>query len=176
MNLAEKILNLRKQNSLSQEQLADKLGISRQSISKWESEQSVPELDKIVRLSEIFEVSTDYLLKNIEDSLDEKYPNNNDKKMSYSNRKIRLIIATICISFAILSIFVMWIVSKINPAPIVYYNTTTEKWLVGFENFLWVHELENFYYLNWVIAILGFVLIFYEKLELYIKHINESKK
>ncbi|MDD7026860.1 MAG: helix-turn-helix domain-containing protein [Lachnospiraceae bacterium] len=63
MTLGEKITLLRKQKGWSQEELADKLDISRQSVSKWESLASVPELDKIVRLSELFEVSTDYLLK-----------------------------------------------------------------------------------------------------------------
>lgn len=67
MKLAEKIQDLRKKNGLSQEQLADKLGISRQAISKWESEQSVPDIDKIVLLSNFFDVSTDYLLKNADE-------------------------------------------------------------------------------------------------------------
>ena len=51
---------------MSQEELADKVGVSRQSVSKWESEQAVPDLDKIVIMSDIFEVTTDYLLKGIE--------------------------------------------------------------------------------------------------------------
>ena len=63
MILAEKIIKLRKQNGWSQEELAMKLQVSRQSVSKWESTASIPDLDKIVRLSEIFGVSTDYLLK-----------------------------------------------------------------------------------------------------------------
>lgn len=63
MILSEKICNLRKQNGWSQEELAEKLNISRQSVSKWESGASIPDLDKIIKLSEIFEVSTDYLLK-----------------------------------------------------------------------------------------------------------------
>lgn len=67
MKLAEKIQDLRKKNGLSQEQLADYLGISRQAISKWESEQSTPDIDKIVLLSEFFLVSTDYLLKEEKD-------------------------------------------------------------------------------------------------------------
>lgn len=68
MKLAEKIQDLRKKNGLSQEQLADQLGISRQAISKWESEQSSPDIDKIVLLSEFFQVSTDYLLKEEKDA------------------------------------------------------------------------------------------------------------
>ena len=62
MNFSEKLLTLRKANELTQEQLAEKLDVSRQSISKWESGQATPELDKIVALSAIFNVTTDYLL------------------------------------------------------------------------------------------------------------------
>lgn len=63
MDLSEKILTLRKSRNLTQEQLAENLDVSRQTISKWESGQSLPEPDKIVALSEIFNVSTDLLLK-----------------------------------------------------------------------------------------------------------------
>lgn len=63
MELSEKLLNLRKANDLTQEQLAEKLNVSRQAVSKWESGQSVPELDKIVALCELFDITTDYLLK-----------------------------------------------------------------------------------------------------------------
>lgn len=63
MILAEKIMKLRKQNGWSQEELAVKLNVTRQSVSKWESKASIPDLDKILKLSEIFGVSTDYLLK-----------------------------------------------------------------------------------------------------------------
>lgn len=63
MILSEKIMMLRKQKGWSQEDLAEKLGISRQSVSKWESTASIPDLDKIIKMSEIFNVSTDYLLK-----------------------------------------------------------------------------------------------------------------
>lgn len=63
MNLADKIINLRKQNGWSQEELAERLDVSRQSVSKWESGQSMPDIPKIVALSNLFSVSTDYLLK-----------------------------------------------------------------------------------------------------------------
>ncbi len=61
--LADKIIMLRKKAGWSQEELAEKLNVTRQSVSKWEGNQSIPDLDKILKLSEIFEVSTDYLLK-----------------------------------------------------------------------------------------------------------------
>ncbi len=63
MILAEKIIDLRKKMGWSQEELAEQLGVSRQSVSKWESAQSIPDMDKIIRMSDIFSVSTDYLLK-----------------------------------------------------------------------------------------------------------------
>ena len=63
MILADKIIELRKKNGWSQEELAEKMAVSRQSISKWEGAQSVPDMGRIVRLSELFGVSTDYLLK-----------------------------------------------------------------------------------------------------------------
>ena len=63
MKLADKIVMLRKQNGWSQEELADRLAVTRQSVSKWEGAQSVPELEKIVAMSRLFGVSTDFLLK-----------------------------------------------------------------------------------------------------------------
>ena len=63
MILADKIIDLRKKSGWSQEELAEKLDVSRQSISKWEGAQSVPDMARIIRLSEVFGVSTDYLLK-----------------------------------------------------------------------------------------------------------------
>lgn len=82
MILGDKIMNLRKKNAWSQEELAEKLGVSRQSISKYESAQAVPDMEKILKLSRIFGVTTDYLLKDeIEDLefLDEDFEE--DKKL-----------------------------------------------------------------------------------------------
>ena len=63
MILADKITDLRKKNGWSQEELAGMLDVSRQSISKWESAQSTPDMNRILKMSEVFGVSTDYLLK-----------------------------------------------------------------------------------------------------------------
>ncbi len=66
MEFSEKLLTLRKAKNLTQEELAERLNVSRQSVSKWESGQAVPELDKIVAMSTVFDVTTDYLLKSSE--------------------------------------------------------------------------------------------------------------
>lgn len=66
MNIADRIQHLRKSKGISQEELADKIGVSRQAVSKWESEQTLPDIEKVILLSNFFEVTTDYLLKGIE--------------------------------------------------------------------------------------------------------------
>ena len=63
MILADKIISLRKKAGWSQEELASQLNVSRQSVSKWEGAQSVPDMDKVVQMSRLFGVSTDFLLK-----------------------------------------------------------------------------------------------------------------
>lgn len=65
MDIADRIQNLRKSRGISQEELADKIGVSRQAVSKWESEQSTPDIEKVILLSDYFETTTDYLLKGI---------------------------------------------------------------------------------------------------------------
>ena len=66
MTIGEKIQNLRKQRGMSQEQLAEALGVSRQAVSKWEAGQSVPDIDKIISICDYFGVTTDYILRNAE--------------------------------------------------------------------------------------------------------------
>lgn len=88
MILAEKIATLRKKNGWSQEDLAIKLNISRQSVSKWESTASIPDLDKIIALSEIFGVSTDYLLKDEVEISDEIEPGSIDN-IELGNKSFR---------------------------------------------------------------------------------------
>lgn len=81
MNIGERIYELRRKNSMSQEDLAEKMNVSRQSISKWESSQSVPEVERIVQLSNIFNVSTDWILKG-ENSKNKKSQSNKNNLKS----------------------------------------------------------------------------------------------
>ena len=85
MILAEKISEERKKNGWSQEELAEKLSVSRQSVSKWESGQSVPDLNRILEMARIFGVTTDYLLK---DEI-EKAENVDGFKSTESSKKLR---------------------------------------------------------------------------------------
>lgn len=69
MALGEKLAGLRRKNNLTQEQFAQMLGVSRQSVSKWESDLAYPETEKLLRISEIFDCSLDYLLRDKEEEL-----------------------------------------------------------------------------------------------------------
>lgn len=81
MSLSEKILMLRKQKGWSQEELAEQLGVSRQSVSKWESGTSLPDLNRILDLSRLFSVSTDFLLKEEETMEEETEPPDPDQEL-----------------------------------------------------------------------------------------------
>lgn len=82
MNLSEKIYQLRKEKGLSQEALAEMLGTTRQAVSKWENNQGFPETEKLLQLSNVFEVSTDFLLK------DEKSVKSAEQKGYYVSKEM----------------------------------------------------------------------------------------
>lgn len=101
MDLGKRIYRLRKEKGLSQEQLAEMLNVSRQSISKWELNESNPELANIIELSKIFNVSIDYLLTS---TTEEKGHNNSD--LAVSNDKLKKYKTQIIVSIALLVISV----------------------------------------------------------------------
>lgn len=86
MTLGDKLSKLRKENYYTQEQLADVLGVSRQAISKWESNITYPETDKLVRMSKLFHCTTDYLLKDAEET-DRK--NQSLEEMPFFRKRLR---------------------------------------------------------------------------------------
>lgn len=88
MILADKIMMLRKKSGWSQEELAEKMNVTRQSVSKWEGAQSVPDLDKILQMSRIFGVSTDYLLKDEVET--EEYTNTDAAEEDTSVRRVSM--------------------------------------------------------------------------------------
>lgn len=82
MNFGEKLFKLRKEKGMSQENLADQIGTTRQAISKWENNQGFPEVEKLLQLSNVFEVSVDYLLK------DDKTINCSNEKGYYVSKEL----------------------------------------------------------------------------------------
>ncbi|WP_155997180.1 helix-turn-helix domain-containing protein [Streptococcus ruminantium] len=102
MNMADRIEYLRKTNGISQEELADKVGVSRQAVSKWENEQSLPDLEKIITMSDYFGVTTDYILKGIEPVADK------EQKSSEITSKILYIASTAFVAIGLFSAFSGW--------------------------------------------------------------------
>ena len=88
MILADKIINLRKKAGMSQEELAYQLGVSRQAVSKWEGAQSIPDINKIIDMSALFGVSTDYLLK--DEIEDVEYIQEDENTENTSLRKVTM--------------------------------------------------------------------------------------
>lgn len=99
MELNEKLYELRKKNNWSQEELAEKMEVSRQTISKWESGKTIPELNKLVKLSEIYKITLDELVK---ESVAEENTSNVKSKCLKINKKILIILLIILLLIIIL--------------------------------------------------------------------------
>ena len=112
MNLGERLIELRKEKHLSQEELADKLGVSRQTVSKWELNQSTPDFDKIIPLCEIYEISPNQLLMVNEE---EKKDTNIDYERAKKEKRTKGLVFGILLYF----IAVVWIMISI---PVLLIN------------------------------------------------------
>ena len=123
MTLGEKLYELRKKHGLSQEQLAEALNVSRQSISKWEGNVTYPESDKLIALSDYFGVSLDYLMK-ADCVFDEGTPKNEQTRK-------QTMLLTICIAsvigfiwFGLVSLFLPDSHEQIGASSIITLNGT----------------------------------------------------
>lgn len=130
MILADKIIRLRKKNGWSQEELADKMNVSRQAVSKWESAQTTPDLEKILQLGNLFGVTTDYLLK--DELVDEEFVEGVDetpiRKISLAeandyleqrkNASVQIAIATLLCIISPILIFLLLAFSECTSIPI----------------------------------------------------------
>jgi len=171
MNLSDKILKLRKSNDLSQEELAEKLNVSRQAISRWEMGSSQPDGSNILQLSKLFGVTSDYLL-NDEYESDYDVPVVKETKKA-GNIKIKRIIG-LCISgVGFLGNFVIYIISRMVKVviPRITYSETGEKWYTwsnefkgnSYKYFIQEYSLELLTTIFWFIAISGLILAFVKK-------------
>ena len=112
MDIAERLQELRKRAGYSQEQVAEMLGISRQAISKWESGQGNPEIDNVVKLTEIYNVSADYILLGRENNISVSEP---EKKMEPEkktmSKEARVALAVISVIAATALVTVLFIIA-----------------------------------------------------------------
>lgn len=160
MKLFVKIQQLRKQNGMSQEKLAQLLGVSRQSVSKWESGQSLPEIDKIIQLSNIFEVTTDYLLKDIpEQKCIDVLRKEKEKDVLSHHTSLIFKIGLTMFSVGVVAIAVFWILSIVYPTYRVMWDGTL---LTGFSGFLILHEVIPIFIFFCVVGTIGLGMMLFE--------------
>ena len=142
MKFNEKLTQLRKSKNLSQEELGNELGVARQTVSKWELGETTPEMDKLIKMSEIFEISLDELIKDkeIDTNINTNDPNNtNTQKLAGLTIKI---IKGILIFIAILAaLYLVLIVSSL----VIFNDFKSEKveTVVENEETIFNNTLEN---------------------------------
>jgi len=145
MKLGNKIIKLRKDNKLSQEVLADKIGVSRQTISNWELNITKPDASHIKKMSKIFNISIDELLDNDIRDIMEKKISDTEKNTNKNRKNIKILLITIY--FIILALLI-WV--------IVYYSTKKDftnmyqnVWVCSLEYTVGKEMITDTYYLHW---------------------------
>ena len=134
MKFNEKLVMLRKQHNLSQEQVAEKLGVARQTISKWELGETTPEMDKLILISEIYNITLDELVKEENEVKVVNDPNNtNSQKLAGMMIKILKGIGIFILIFAIL--YVALIVAGLIAFNRVETNTAVQTTFIQTEEF-----------------------------------------
>ena len=115
MNLGNKITELRKQNNLSQEELAERVGVTRQTISKWELEETTPDINQAKKLSNIFNISLDELTNNNVNNILVEKVSNTEKLAGLTIKILKIIGISIIILFVIFVIaFIVFNIDRIN--------------------------------------------------------------
>jgi transcriptional regulator with XRE-family HTH domain len=158
MNLAYKIQVERKKKGMTQETLASVLGVSRQSVSKWEAGQSMPELDKVILLSELLDVTTDYLLKDcIENSEKPVPPARVVEMISANKRKVMFWIGLSITALGLLGLITLWIASILNPP---YTMGETLGFFSAFRFYLRYEEITPLFWFTVVVILVGAAILF----------------
>ena len=167
MKLSEKIVNLRKARNMSQEELAEKLGVSRQAVSRWEVGSALPDASNILQLSKLFGVSADYLLN---DDCKEESPAPFKSKaiISIAGTFAKKIISLCVAGFGFIGNFVIYVLSRFIEVyvPYRYFNSETQsywnRWDHGYSYRYFIEEyrLELLTIIFWLMLIVGLFIAF----------------
>lgn len=204
MNISERLFNLRKNKKLSQEELANILGVSRQTISKWETGESTPDFDKIIPLCEFYGITSDELLsgkKDIIETKKEENRNNFARNMAiaiglYIISVVFVVVADEIFNQEIIGIALFFIVNAIATSLIVYssikYKSEKEKEeknenpivsqvcgiiaLVGVITYLIISFLTGAWHISWIIFIIMGLCCAIVKLIFSLKEENNNNK
>lgn len=154
MTLGEKIVLLRKARGISQEQLAERLGVSRQAVSKWELNEAIPDVPRVVALSELFGVTTDYLLKSGSEEDGEAPtaagaaagPAPAGEKIDRKWLGMAIVIA------CALGLLCMWAVTEIKDTN---YLINGKYWAAGLSGYLAFHGWARVVFLGMILCLIG---------------------
>ena len=171
MKLSEKILKLRKQNGLSQEELASKLNVSRQAVSRWELGSALPDGSNILQLSKLFGVTADYLLNDDFDS-DHDVPAVKQTEL-HAKSTVKKIAAACSAAFGLLGNFIIYIISRFIEVraffPISYQDEYGQTWyseeshmVRSYWHFIEEYKLELLAALFWGLLITGLLVLYRE--------------
>ncbi len=147
MKLSEKILSLRKASNMSQEELADKLGVSRQAVSRWEVGSALPDASNILQLSKLFGVSADYLL-NDDYKGEAPAPVKSKTVTSVAGTSVKKIIALCVAGFGFAGNFIIYVFSRFVKVdvPYRYYNSETESyWYTWNDGYSYRYFIEEYH-------------------------------
>lgn len=171
MKLADKILNLRKQHGMSQEDLAGKLNVSRQAVSRWEMGSAQPDASNVLQLSKLFCVTADYLLNDDYES-DRDVPIVQRTELAV-NKKFKKIIGLCISAIGLLGNFVIYIFSRTVKVvvPIIQYDEDETKWYNwnsdytdhSYKYFVQTYDLEFLTAIFWILVITGLIIAFLNK-------------
>lgn len=182
MNLSEKILFLRKQRGLSQEALAEKLGVSRQAVSRWETGSALPDAGNLLQLSRLFGVTADSLLSDGCDPL----PPSPDSHAS-SSRQTKQHLAGICLAgIGALGNFIIYLLSRAIDVmvPRISYDSAGQKWYHwsseqtghSFKYFIQEYDLELLTALLCLLIVAGLVFLFWQPLKKRAWHLRRANR
>lgn len=179
MKLSEKILMLRKQKGMSQEELAERLNVSRQAVSRWEGGSALPDATNVLQLSKLFEVSADYLLN-------DDYEERSAKEKAQPKRNMKKVVACWIAAIGLGAQFIVYLVSRFVqvPAPFVYWKDG-ERWTTwdgelrtSYKYFIQEYDLKLLVCLFWMMALAGiiYLIVTNEKIQTTVKRWLEREK
>ena len=156
MNFGDKIQLQRKKKGMTQEELGEELNVSRQTITKWESNQSFPEIKKIIKLSYFFDVTIDYLLKDeIEDEERNVIKIEKEEKNIFST-KIKLLIIPLIVS--LVGMLILYVDSYIHPITTTDWDGT---YYYGFWGYLYINERKELFFILLLVFLINCTFILY---------------
>ncbi|MBS5703000.1 MAG: helix-turn-helix transcriptional regulator [Butyricicoccus pullicaecorum] len=167
MKFGEKLQALRRAKGLSQEQLSEALGVTRQAVSKWELNASIPDVEKLLALSDFFQVSTDYLLKETIQMPEPVAPPAFAAAPRTQRVNVKLLVGGILTGVSSLALFIVWVLSRVYPVTYIHENRVagyTQVW-TGYGGFVEFHVLWPLTKSCWILLIAGLMLLFWKPLD-----------